>query len=984
MTSQKSPIGPCLTASVLLLIAGGLSAASGPGIVKTWDDEADDNLWFTSSNWDPDGVPGSSDRVILTAPEPVTVQTGGIDVERIICDTGIRLAGLTFIQLNGTDPSEITNLNVETCCITDVRNSGMLQISGVSVWEDPLAFYGPGAVQLGGVIDANAGFVLRETAPVFVVGDVLLEDGISISDISLLSVASGGTLTWQGGTIQSFDDGALVIEGGTLARVAPFTGTLASNLEMSSGVIRSEVGTLDITAEFEITGGALEAANEGVLQIFGTSSMPERVLGVTEYRGDGGVVLRANPTILSNAATNLIDSNQGLQLRLSTHLEQTLTNQGRLILFGVDVTADDNALINSLGTTEFLASIDLSCPFWNSGTAQIFTNMGVAGELVNLDGEMILQGPSGGLKPVFGQPAGSLVIEGGVFRLSTDFENYDPQVTIPIEMNGGMIANEGPKCDLRFRAGGEFGDGSVIFVSGISTNDTSRVLLIDQQPYIFNGQVQFVGSGIAAVGGSSTPIVVNGSFENRLPSDSQVTPGRGMYLDGIVSGSGSILNVRSLHLESGLELGCFLNNSPSGYVFVEGTQEWSADVANGGFVVHTGSSNIVFDGCNFENFGVHRLGRDSLLAGATPSSYSNNSTVEFKSVLFGTANVDVPFSNSGEVIADNVEVRMNATEQVVDGQLEGGSWIARNGGSIVFPNSPITRAAGCGINGDGDSLPWLEDIDRLDGCDAEIGDLACDGPLALENECSVGIEPDATLSTPGSFGSTGGSNTSLAPGSQLQADEVNVGEPDALPSVVDTIEGVVQLARTDRGEPLIAPVIQANAVNIYGRISPASDGEGELEVRGALTFHDNAELSISINATGNADLLTVTDPEPARLAGTVSVDVADIGAIQPSDSFVIVQSDSGFIGSFDAIEVDGGERSLVPRLIQSATTVSLVFTCEGDVSGDGAVDLADLNTVLGNFGFEGSAGDANGDGIVDLADLNAVLSSFGQTCTSVD
>ncbi len=51
----------------------------------------------------------------------------------------------------------------------------------------------------------------------------------------------------------------------------------------------------------------------------------------------------------------------------------------------------------------------------------------------------------------------------------------------------------------------------------------------------------------------------------------------------------------------------------------------------------------------------------------------------------------------------------------------------------------------------------------------------------------------------------------------------------------------------------------------------------------------------------------------------------------------------------------------------------------GDVSGDGAVDLTDLNILLGSFG-SGDAGDIDGDGDTDLADLNALLGTFGQTC----
>ncbi len=55
----------------------------------------------------------------------------------------------------------------------------------------------------------------------------------------------------------------------------------------------------------------------------------------------------------------------------------------------------------------------------------------------------------------------------------------------------------------------------------------------------------------------------------------------------------------------------------------------------------------------------------------------------------------------------------------------------------------------------------------------------------------------------------------------------------------------------------------------------------------------------------------------------------------------------------------------------------------GDVNGDGAVNLADLNLVLANFGQASPAGvipgDANADNTVNLADLNLVLASFGNS-----
>jgi len=70
-----------------------------------------------------------------------------------------------------------------------------------------------------------------------------------------------------------------------------------------------------------------------------------------------------------------------------------------------------------------------------------------------------------------------------------------------------------------------------------------------------------------------------------------------------------------------------------------------------------------------------------------------------------------------------------------------------------------------------------------------------------------------------------------------------------------------------------------------------------------------------------------------------------------------------------------------PELIEfTASFTTASANCNADVTGDGEINLADLNLVLANFGQTTPDGDTNGDGVVDLADLNAVLAAFGTSC----
>lgn len=52
--------------------------------------------------------------------------------------------------------------------------------------------------------------------------------------------------------------------------------------------------------------------------------------------------------------------------------------------------------------------------------------------------------------------------------------------------------------------------------------------------------------------------------------------------------------------------------------------------------------------------------------------------------------------------------------------------------------------------------------------------------------------------------------------------------------------------------------------------------------------------------------------------------------------------------------------------------------CEGDVNGDGQVNIGDIIGVIIDYGCESKCtGDANGDGVVDFMDILLVIENFG-------
>lgn len=122
--------------------------------------------------------------------------------------------------------------------------------------------------------------------------------------------------------------------------------------------------------------------------------------------------------------------------------------------------------------------------------------------------------------------------------------------------------------------------------------------------------------------------------------------------------------------------------------------------------------------------------------------------------------------------------------------------------------------------------------------------------------------------------------------------------------------------------------------------------------------------------------------------GTAIIWTADTGTIRFADWLAgqNVDFDESFEFAFvtdvssDGDWFTGWGRNSDGQVTSWVVNIPTSTGCPADVDGSGAVDLADLNLVLGNFGQMTAEGDTNGDGEVDLADLNTVLSAFGEPC----
>jgi hypothetical protein len=181
----------------------------------------------------------------------------------------------------------------------------------------------------------------------------------------------------------------------------------------------------------------------------------------------------------------------------------------------------------------------------------------------------------------------------------------------------------------------------------------------------------------------------------------------------------------------------------------------------------------------------------------------------------------------------------------------------------------------------------------------------------------------------------------------------------------DDIRGMVQL-------DMIAWNGAGNACDIYGR---SASGPLKNAVAAAIDEYGNG---LAAGIYGQFD---ASDHAPFEWAGYQACLL--IEAEYSSNPCYHHQCDS--VDTPDYIDYDYAAnftRSIAGFLADYA--VVIVGPCEGDLDGDGDVDLGDLTILLSNYGTPNGAtyedGDLDGDGDVDLNDLASLLAVYGTTC----
>ncbi|MCA9310378.1 MAG: hypothetical protein KDA21_04180, partial [Phycisphaerales bacterium] len=143
---------------------------------------------------------------------------------------------------------------------------------------------------------------------------------------------------------------------------------------------------------------------------------------------------------------------------------------------------------------------------------------------------------------------------------------------------------------------------------------------------------------------------------------------------------------------------------------------------------------------------------------------------------------------------------------------------------------------------------------------------------------------------------------------------------------------------------------------------------------------------VSLDMDGLTLLDVVRDPSCGAARLEISLHTRGPDGVTGSDGWMTldvsgpgVPDGIAFGAGVSGMAVEGAGVLTLAELSGDGTIV-LTWGCEGDITGDGAVNFDDLNLVLDQWGASGVMCDPSGDGVMGFDDLNLVLATFGATC----
>ena len=805
-----------------------------------------------------------------------------------------------------------------------------------------------------------------------------------------VTINGGGTVSGSNATINTIlagagsiiangnnDTGVLTIGSLTFTSTGSLSATLAGPAATSSpGIV---VSTLT-TSGSKVTVNATNATwNGGIYDLVGYSTLsgpgfsdfilgtvtgltPRQTASLTNISGDIALTVSAGNSLLwtgastTNWTTVAVASPKNWKLQTGGAATDFIT--GDAVIF------DDSSTAGAVNISDASVS-PISTTFNNSITNYTISSAGTFGI------------------------AGGSVLKNGTAAVTLATANTYPGGTT---LNAGTININNPAA---------LGTGALAINGGaIDNTSAAAITLAPAIPVNINGDFSFTGTNNLSLG--TSPITIGGAGTARTITvgGSTLTTGRLTFtgLDFVKAGAGTLTILTPVVDDSAVSSTTGTLNVTGGKLNIGANDFTATGLAGSGIIadgsatsrllVITNAANSTFSGSLQDGGAAGLLGLT--VNGTATLTLSGASTYTGPTLIDGGATV---------IMASTTAFGASSTVQL------GGSFGTPSTGTlIVSTNGGDTPYV---LNQGSNNSATIESdvLTGHTGINHTLGNLS----IGITSTLNITAGPNVTSGTPSitlgnvlftsgigtgttTFNPTtasltiGAVSTTTATPKTLDLDGTALG--NAVTGIISDGANPVSVAKTNTSTWTLSGANTFSGGTVVSGGTLVVANALALSTGGPLTVHTASTVQFSPGLTASAKLLSLTlDGSTGSWAGLVNL-ANDSLVITPTDPTTLPalltqvqdQVNFGKTNGTAGIIASG----LLPNqpflVLQSSTSVFVGADIVGDATGDGTVDVNDLNIVLHNLGTATNSwthGNFDGASTIDLTDLNDVLNHLG-------
>jgi hypothetical protein len=536
-----------------------------------------------------------------------------------------------------------------------------------------------------------------------------------LSNVSWISSQSGNWDTpanWSTGQVPTSADAVTINVSGVT--VTASSGDQALSLQVAAGSnlsVTGASGSLTLGAASEIDGGLTLTST---LVLGGTLTLT----GTTQWNSGG--VINLNGATLANQGTMTLGAAKTGSTEL---LEASTSSQGGLLSNSGTITLQGTAGLHLFDGVTLSNAAKGSCVFASDGSISYVGGNQPSVVNAGLIWKSGGTGTSSLFNVSFSNTGGTLQVDSGTLSLGA-VAGTSTGGTFAVAQNATLDLTGGSSGNVFTGTYTGSGAGTVLLQNG--------ALQIGAGGATFNfptglfqwtgGTLKLQGNTLTNAGTMTLGSTTSNTFEALETQDSA----------GNVLAGGTLLNTGTIVQQGTGTLGL--------YDAAAVNSQGSYQLTGAGKIANNSGALVA----PFDNSGT--LAMTATGTFAISATLNNSGTTEATS---GTLDLTNYVNNTGLVLANGAAVTLSGTTD--GGELVGGQWVARGGGTLTLPGGITASQANLTVDGAGSAMAGLSNLAINAGTIAVTNGASLSTSVGLDNRGTITVGPASTVSVGGSY-----------------------------------------------------------------------------------------------------------------------------------------------------------------------------------------------------------------------------------------